>query len=128
VIKVKNGKKCSILIHPPLSVLVNIPTIGIRAGSFRNNLTIGRKIMDIHEVYSADGVPLLNVSNFAHWKIRMRAFLQAHGFDIWKSVLDGYTTPKGIPKGARTKKIHKDNAIALNIIMRGLSESEKKIN
>jgi hypothetical protein len=24
---IKNGKKCSILIHPPLSVLVNIPTI-----------------------------------------------------------------------------------------------------
>jgi hypothetical protein len=113
---------------PPLSVLVNIPTIGIGAGSFRNNLTIGRKIMDIHEVYSADGVSLFNGSNFSHWRIRMRSFLQAHGFDIWKSVLDGYTTPKGIPKGATTKNIHKENAIALNIIMRGLSKSQKKIN
>jgi hypothetical protein len=51
----------------------------------------------------------------------MRAFLQARGFNIWKLVLDGYTTPKGRPKGETTKKIQKENAMALNIILRGLS-------
>jgi len=54
---------------------VNIPTIGIRAGSFRNSLTTGRKIMDIQEVYSANGVPLFNGLKFPHWIIRMREFL-----------------------------------------------------
>jgi hypothetical protein len=29
---IKSGKKYLILIHSPLSILVNIPTIGIRAG------------------------------------------------------------------------------------------------
>jgi hypothetical protein len=86
---------------------VNIPTIGIIVGSFMKSLTIGRKVIDIQEVYSTDGVPLFNGSNFSHWSIRMRTFLQAHGFDIWKSILDGYTTPKGIPKGATTKKLKK---------------------
>jgi hypothetical protein len=54
---------------------VNIPTIGIRAGSFRNNLTTRRNIMDIQEFYSKYGVPLFNGSNFVHWSIRMRALL-----------------------------------------------------
>lgn len=58
----------------------------------------------------------------------MREFLQAQGFDIWQSVLDGYTTPKGRPKVVVEKKLQNDNAMSLNIILRGLSESEKKIN
>jgi hypothetical protein len=113
---------------PTPSVLMNIPTIGIREGSFRNSLTTGRKIMDIQEVYFEDRVPLFNGSNFSHWSIRMRHFSQAHGFDIWKSILDGYTTPKHRPKGAGEKKLQKDNEMELNIILRGLSESENKIN
>jgi hypothetical protein len=53
----------------------------------------------------------------------MREFLQERGFDIWKSVLDGYTTPKGTPKGAETKNLQKENVMESNIIIRGLSES-----
>jgi hypothetical protein len=50
---------------------VNISTIDVRVGSFKNNLTIGRKIMYIQEEYSANGVPLFNGSNFSHWSIRI---------------------------------------------------------
>jgi hypothetical protein len=50
----------------------------------------------------------------------MRSFLQAQGFDIWKSMLDGYTTPKDKSKGATTNKLQKDNVMTLNITPRGL--------
>jgi hypothetical protein len=35
--------------------------------------------------------------NYAFWSIRMQTYLMALGFDIWKSVMIGYTTPKTPP-------------------------------
>jgi hypothetical protein len=57
---------------PPLSVLVNILTIGIRVGSFRNNLTTGRQIMDKKGEFTKNGTPLFDGKNYAFWSIRMR--------------------------------------------------------
>jgi hypothetical protein len=59
----------------PLSVLVNILTIGIRAGSFRNNLTTGRNIMDKQGEFTKTGTSLFDGKNYVFWSIRMRVFL-----------------------------------------------------
>jgi len=76
--------------------------------------------VDIQEFYSANGVPLFNGSFFSHWSIRMRAFFQAQGFDIFQLVLDDYTTPKGRQKGAATKKAKKRQCNGIKHNSKGL--------
>jgi hypothetical protein len=61
---------------------LNIITIGIRAGSFRNSLTIGRKIMDKKEKFTKNGTPLFDGKNYSFWSIIIRELLQAQGFDV----------------------------------------------
>jgi hypothetical protein len=34
------------------------------------------------------------VRDIEMWSIRMKTFLEAHGYDVWKSVVTGYTTTK----------------------------------
>jgi hypothetical protein len=72
---------------------VIILTIGVIIGSFRNNLTTGRKIMDKKGEFTKNGTPLFDGKNYAFWSIRMRYLLQAHGFDVRQFVVNGYTVP-----------------------------------
>ena len=39
-------------------------------------------------------VPKFDEANYVFWRKRMSAYLMSLGFDIWTSMLDGYTTPK----------------------------------
>jgi hypothetical protein len=39
------------------------------------------------------------------WSIRMKTFLQAHGYDIWYSVVTGYNATKKPPKTATKKEL-----------------------
>jgi hypothetical protein len=48
----------------------------------------------------------------------------ALGFDIWKSVVTGYTTPKTPPTDTVGKKASENDAKSMNAILCGLSESE----
>jgi hypothetical protein len=102
---------------------VNILTIGIRAGSFRNNLTTGRKIMDKQGEFTKNGTPLFDGKNYAFWSIRMRAFLQAQGFDVWKVVVNGYTAPDSPPTDNAGKNLSEYNSKAMNSILSGLTGS-----
>jgi hypothetical protein len=43
--------------------------------------------------YTKIGAPRFDGQNYAFWNKRMQTFLQAHGFDVWKSVVDGYAVP-----------------------------------
>jgi hypothetical protein len=45
-----------------------------------NSLTTGRKIME----YAKIGVPQFDGHNYAFWRRRMKTYIQAHGFDVWK--------------------------------------------
>jgi hypothetical protein len=67
--------------------------------------------------------PFFNGGGYALWKIRMKNFMLALGFDIWKSVVDGYTAPTSPPKDAAGKKICNDNSRAVNGILGGLTNS-----
>jgi hypothetical protein len=48
----------------------------------------------------------------------------ALGFDIWKSVVTGYTTPTTPPIDATGKNPSENNAKSMNVILCGLSESK----
>jgi hypothetical protein len=46
------------------------------------------------------------------------------GFDIWKSVVTGYTTPTTPPTDVARKNPSENNAKSMNSILCGLSKSE----
>jgi hypothetical protein len=45
--------------------------------------------MGQQEGMSNNKAPLFNGEGYAMWKIRMKNFFLAIGFDIWQSVVDG---------------------------------------
>jgi hypothetical protein len=47
------------------------------------------------------------------------------GYDIWKSVVTGYTATKKPPKTATKKELKKNNKIAMDFILEGLCDSTK---
>jgi hypothetical protein len=79
--------------------------------------------MDQQEGMSNKKAPLFNVGGYSLWKVRMKNFLLALGFDIWKSVVDGYTAPIVPPKDVAGKKISNDNSREVNGILGGLTNS-----
>jgi putative N-acetylmannosamine-6-phosphate epimerase len=52
-------------------------------------------------------------------------FLQAQGFDFWKSVITGYTTTKRPSKTASKKELKRNNKITMDFILEGLCDSVK---
>ena len=40
-----------------------------------------------------NGIPQFDGQKYAFRSIRMRTHIQAQGFQVWKSIVDGYTTP-----------------------------------
>jgi hypothetical protein len=60
---------------------------------------------------------------YSLWKIRMKNFLLALGFDIWQSVVDDYIAPTTPPKDSGGKKIYDDNSREVNGILVGLTDS-----
>jgi hypothetical protein len=55
--------------------------------------------------------------NYEMWNTRMKLFLQAHGFDIWQSVVTGYTTSKKPLKTATNKELKRNNKIAMDYMI-----------
>jgi hypothetical protein len=53
--------------------------------------------MDHQEGMYSNKTPLFKGYDYALWKIRMKSYLLALGFDVWKSVENGYTTPATPP-------------------------------
>jgi hypothetical protein len=79
--------------------------------------------MDQQEGMSSNKAPLFNGGGYALWKIRMKKYMLALGFDVWKSVVDGYTAPATPPTDTAGKKICNDNSRAVNAILGGLTNS-----
>ena len=66
---------------------------------------------------SSNKAPLFKRGDYALWKIRMKIYLLALGFDVWKYVVDGYTAPTTPPTYIAGKKICNDNSRAANVIL-----------
>jgi hypothetical protein len=79
--------------------------------------------MDQQEEMSNNKSPLFNGEGYALWKIRIKNFMLALGFNIWQSVVDCYTAPTTPPKDVVGKKISNDNSRAVNGILARLTNS-----
>jgi hypothetical protein len=53
----------------------------------------------------------------------MRTYIQAHGFQVWKSIVDGYTTPSVLPTNDKAVKLSENNSKATNALLNGLSDT-----
>jgi hypothetical protein len=55
----------------------------------------------------------------------MRVFFQEHGFEIWNSIVSGYTTPKKHMKTTTKKELKRNHKMEMDFILDGLSHSVK---
>jgi hypothetical protein len=53
----------------------------------------------------------------------MRTYIQAHGFQVWQSIVDRYTAPTVPPKNDKEVKLGENNSKATNSLLNGLSDT-----
>jgi hypothetical protein len=53
----------------------------------------------------------------------MRTYIQAHGFQVWQSIVDGYTAPVVPPTNDKALKLSENNSKATNALLNGLSDA-----
>ena len=74
---------------------------------------------------------LLDGTNYAYWKVRMRAFLQSLDEKVWQAVEIGQTKPTEVPANQDDAKIKAENfnSRALNALFSAVTNEEfKKIS
>ena len=50
-------------------------------------------------------IPQFDGQKYAFWSISMKTYIQAQGFEIWQSIVDGYTTPTVLPINDKAMKL-----------------------
>ena len=79
--------------------------------------------MASQEGSSTNKSPFFTGTNYAFWKIRMRAYIMSLGMEVWAAVELGYA-PKATDSEEETKQDFVANAKAMNAILNGLCEAE----
>jgi hypothetical protein len=70
-----------------------------------------------------NGIPQFDGQTYAFRSIRMETYIQAHGFQVWKSIVDEYTTPTIPPTNDKATKLLENNSKAQNALLNGLSDT-----
>jgi hypothetical protein len=70
-----------------------------------------------------NGIPEFDGHKYAFWSIRMRTYIQAQRFQVWQSIVDGYTTPSVPPTNDKVVKLSENNFKATNALLNGLSDT-----
>ena len=72
--------------------------------------------------------PLFDGTNYAYWKVRMRAFLQSLDEKVWQAVEIGWTKPTKAPADWDDAKIKAANfnSRALNALFNAIANKEFK--
>jgi hypothetical protein len=78
--------------------------------------------MESNNLYK-NGIPQFNGHKYAFWSINMKTYIQAQGFEIWQSIVDGYTTPVVPPTNDKVVKLGQNNSKDKNALLNGLSET-----
>ncbi|XP_059068920.1 uncharacterized protein LOC131859326 [Cryptomeria japonica] len=68
--------------------------------------------------------PIFYGTNYAFWSIKMKAYLNALGYDVWQSVVDGYTPPSTPPTDTTGKRKSENNAKAEHALLCSLADFE----
>jgi hypothetical protein len=71
-----------------------------------------------------NGIPPFDGSNFEYWKNRMETYFKFLGADVWISAASGYNASKK-PKTATLKEAKRNNKLAIDTILDGLTDSVK---
>jgi hypothetical protein len=53
----------------------------------------------------------------------MKTYIQAQGFQVWQSIVDGYTAPTVPPTNDKAVKLGENNSKAKNALLNGLSDT-----
>ena len=75
--------------------------------------------------------PLFDGTNYAYWKVRIRAFLRSLNEKVWQVIEIGWTKPKEAPANWDEEKIKvvNFNSRALNALFNAVTNEEfKKIS
>jgi hypothetical protein len=70
-----------------------------------------------------NGIPRFDGHKYAFWSIRVRTYIQAQGFQIWQSIVDGYTTPTIPPTNDKATNLGENNSKAINELLNGLNDT-----
>jgi hypothetical protein len=62
--------------------------------------------MERNNMYK-NGIPQFDGHKYAFWSRRMKTYIQAQGFEIWQSIVDGYKEPTVPPTNEREIKLVK---------------------
>jgi hypothetical protein len=73
--------------------------------------------------YAKIGAPRFDGNNYAFWSKRIKTFLQAHGFDVWQSAVDGYAAPSTPPADKYGNKLSENNSKDKRTIISSLDDS-----
>jgi hypothetical protein len=69
-----------------------------------------------------NGIPQFDGQKYAFWSVRMKTYIHAQGFQVWKSIVDGYTTPTVLPTNDKAVKLGENNSKAKNELLNGLND------
>ena len=69
-----------------------------------------------------NGIPQFDGQKYAFWTIRMSTYIQAQGFQVWKSIVDGYTTPVVPPTNEKEVKLGENNSKSKNALLNCFSD------
>jgi hypothetical protein len=70
-----------------------------------------------------NGIPQFDGQKYDFWSIRMKAYIHAHGFQVWQSIVDGYTAPAVPPTIEKAVKLGENNSKSINALLNGLSDT-----
>jgi hypothetical protein len=70
-----------------------------------------------------NGIPQFVGQKYAFWIIRMETYIQAQGFQVWKSIVDGYTSLAVPPTNDKAVKLGENKSKAKNALLNGLSDT-----
>ena len=71
---------------------------------------------------------VFNGTNYSSWRENMKRYLNSKGSKVWNSVVSkpwDLTTSKNLSKITVQRKARKNNEVALNILLNGLSDTVK---
>jgi len=80
--------------------------------------------MTSSEGFSSNKAPLFDGTKYSFWKLRMKTYLSALGYEIWEATKNGYTTPSTPITDTVGNKAYENKSKAKNAIMCGLVDKE----
>jgi hypothetical protein len=115
----KKDYNYAIIDSPTLSVIQQLVSEQVPS---EINLTTERYIMESTNSYK-NGIPHFYGHKYFFWSIRMKTYIQAQGFEIWQSIVYGYTVPTIPPTNDKAGKLHQNNSKATSALLNDLSET-----